>query len=367
MTRSFFIAVFLALAVVAWVASGQFGHSDNLPQARKPAADLSATEHQPSVRVRTQAAEPRISHELLRGRTEAVRMVKIKSDSRGRISTLNADRGASVSLDEILVQLDPEDRPARLSEAEALEAQRLLEYEAAQKLSEKGFRAETQLAAAKAAYEEAKAKVSAAQVELDNTNIRAPFGGLIDNRMVEIGDFVDIGDPIAEVVDLDPILVVAQVNEAGVEYLTLGQKGEVRLVTGQRLEGRLRFISSVADSATRTFRIELEVANPNRKIPDGVSADIRLPLQETVAHRVSPAILTLSDKGEVGVMTLSDKDIATFTPVKILDTEADGVWITGLPETVVFITVGHEFVADGQKVLPVDEVTLKPFIRGPTS
>ncbi len=367
MNRSFVIAFLLAIGAIAWIASGQFGHGDSLPEARKPPADLSAAENLPAVRVREQTAQARTSYELLRGRTEAVRQVNVKADAHGRVVKLNVDRGDSIAANEVILELDPEDRPARLSMAKALEAQRLLEYEAAKKLNKKGFRAETQLAAAKAAYEEAKAQVSTAENELDNTVIRAPFGGLIDNRMVEIGEFLDVGDPVAQVVDLDPILVVAQVNQNVVEQLTEGQTGFARLVTGHTLEGEVRFVSSMADPATRTFRVELEVDNPDRKIPDGLSADIRLPLLQAEAHRISPAILTLSEAGRLGVMTLEDGKVAAFKPVKILETEADGVWVTGLPHKVVFITVGNEFVNDGQKVDAFDEDTLEPFGQGATS
>src|SRR3546814_12226361 len=67
---------------------------------------------------------------------------------------------------------------------------------------------------------------------------------------------------------------------------------------GEPVSGRIRHISAVADEATRTFRVELEVANADSRIADGMTAEIALPLRATQAHRVSPAVLTLSAQGD---------------------------------------------------------------------
>src|SRR3546814_9631469 len=96
------------------------------------------------------------------------------------------------------------------------------------KLSQKGFRAETQLAATEASLEAAEAAVKIAEVELSYTIIRAPFDGIVDLRLVELGDFVDRGDTIARLVDLDPMLIVTQVNERDVQSLTVGAPGKAR-------------------------------------------------------------------------------------------------------------------------------------------
>src|SRR3546814_150601 len=130
------------------------------------------------------------------------------------------------------------------------------------------------------------------------TIIRAPVDCIVELRLVELGDFVDRGDTIARLVDLDPMLIVTQVNERDVRRLAVGAPGEARLMGGEPVSGRIRHISAVADEATRTFRVELEVANADSRIADGMTSEIALPLSATLAHRVSPAVLTLSDRSE---------------------------------------------------------------------
>lgn len=359
MNRSYIMAVLLALGAAAWIASGQFADGGNAPPALKPPADLAAADQVPPVRVRAQTAELRVNRAIVRGRTEAVRTVEVRAETEGRVVEVAVERGDRVVAGQVIARLASEDRPARLKEARALLEQRRLEHEAARRLSKKGFRSETQLAAASAALGTAEAAVDRAEVELDNIQLRAPFDGIVDDRMSDIGDFLKVGDHVARVVDLDPILVVGQVSEREVGGLEVGRSGSARLITGQELSGRLRFVGAMADATTRTFRAELEVANPEGKIPDGITAEIEIPLDQAMAHLVSPAILTLADDGVIGVKTLEAGDTVGFHPVTILESGLEGVWIGGLPEQVTFITVGQEFVTVGQKVKPVQEGSLE--------
>ena len=355
MKRSLIFAVLLAIGATLWILSGQYGETAAEPEAQKPPVDLTALDAPPQVRVRPSSAESHAVVDLLRGRTEANRLVEIKSETDGRISELTVEDGTLVAADEVIAQLSPGDRRARLAEAKALLAQRRTEYEADKKLSQKGFRAETQLAASEAELQAAEAAVKIAEVEIDYLTIRAPFDGVVDQRLVELGDFVDRGDAIARLVELDPMLIVTQVNERDVRSLTLGSTGQARLMTGQTVSGYIRHISAVADEATRTFRVELEVPNPGRSISAGMTAEIALPLSQVRAHLVTPAVLTLSDEGDIGVKTVDADNRVAFHPVKIIDTDATGVWITGLPEAVTLITVGQEYVSDGDKVRAVPE------------
>ena len=367
MKRSYLIAAVLAVAAVAWIASGQFGNADRVKEAQKPPADLSAMERVPTVRVNQQKAEPRTSEILVSGQTEAWRKVMIKAEIFGRVDKVLVKKGSHVEAGDILVKLAPEDRPARLNEAQALLKQYEIEYVAAERLSKKGFRAETQLAASKAALERARAAVRRAEMDLANTTIKAPIAGVVSERLVEVGDFAEMGDPIMKVLDLDPVLAVGYISERKLSRLRIGGPATVRLITGQTIHGQIRYIAAESDPATRTFRIEVELANPDTNVVDGITAEIRVPAEQVYAHRISPSILTLADDGEIGVKILGPSNTVEFKPVHIIDDKPDGLWVSGLPEQVVFITVGQEFVNSGQTVQPVDEKTLAPFTAGDPS
>jgi multidrug efflux system membrane fusion protein len=172
------------------------------------------------------------------------------------------------------------------------------------------------------------------------------------------------GSELLRLIDLDPIKLVADVNERTVGRIDRGAAATAEPVTGGKVEGRISYIASEADGTTRTFRIEMEAPNPDAAVRDGVTAKITLPLHRQQAHFVSPSILTLNDSGEVGVKVLDAQNRVQFRPVQLLDDAPDGVWIDGLPETVTFVTLGQNFVAEGQEVTPVEESEVAERLQG---
>lgn len=372
--------IFLILA--SWIISGQlnqlgFGkqaatagatqaaQSNNgaTPQQQQRAAGAPApnadpnsnTPQIPTVRVRTITAEQRATDLVIRGRTEAVRKVEVKAEVAGAVSAVRAQKGQIVKAGDILCELNVEARAAQLKMAQATARQRQIEYEGAKALQEKGFRSETAVAQALAAYEGAKADVQRMEKQLEDTKIRAPFDGVVDNRMVEVGDYMVPGTTCALVVDLHPMLVIGQVSENEVTLIKIGDRGWAKLVTGERAEGHLRFVAQSADPATRTFRVELEVPNDASTIRDGVTAEIHVTTRTVTAHRISPAILGLDDRGVVGVRIIEQGNRVRFIPVTIISDGPDGMWVMGLPPTATIITVGQEYVVNGQVVNPVPE------------
>jgi len=256
MKRSQLIAGLIALAAIGWLLSGQIEAQDETAattEAARPGPEEAAL---PQVRVRRQAAEPRTSEIVLRGRTAASRIVQVSAETHGTVAELFVKKGTVVEAGTPILRLSSEDREARLRQARALADQRRLEYEAASKLAEKGYRAETALADARAKLEEANAAVAAMEIDIEHTLIRAPFEGVVDTLPVEIGDFLTTGDPVATVVDLNPILIVGQLSERDVGTVTTGDRGSARLINGSTVSGTVRYISATADEATRTFRLE---------------------------------------------------------------------------------------------------------------
>tara|TARA_Y100001970_G_scaffold294166_1_gene447854 strand:- start:735 stop:1628 length:894 start_codon:yes stop_codon:yes gene_type:complete len=291
------------------------------------------------------------------GQTEESRRIIIRAETAGLIKTVSEKEGRIVKAGEIIARQDIGDRNSRLIEKTALVRQREIEFEAAKKLAKKGFRSDAKLAEAHALVSSALAQAKTIRLDLARTTIKTPFQGILENRYVENGNFVKIGDNIAKVVDLDPILAVGFVSERHIESLEVGQLGTVTLVNGQIADGKLRFISAVADRETRTFRVELEIPNSDYKIRSGLTGKLKLPLNPVSVHVISPSVLTLADSGKIGVRIVDDGDIVRFMTIKIISDTTDGIWVIGLRDGQRLITVGHEYVKAGQKVRPVLEQT----------
>ena len=354
MSRSIITAIAIAVAAAGWILSGQFDlfagdDRQSLPVQVAAVAERPA-EPAVSVRAREMVAEPHTLDVVVRGRTEAVRSVVVKAEIQGRLVEIIAAEGTRVAAGAVLARIAVEDRQARLVEARALVRQREIESAATRALSQKGFRTETQVAAAAANLDAAMAILKRYQINLGQLTVKAPFAGVVERRDAELGDFVQEGDPVALIVDDDPILVVGQVSERDVGKLGIGRRGRAELVNGERLVGTIRYIATTAEPATRTFRVELEVANGDHALRDGVTAEIRLESGTVMAHFVSPAVLTLDDTGRVGVRSVDEAGRVHFRAAEVIGDSADGVWLAGLPERLTLITVGQEFVREGETV-----------------
>ncbi len=353
--KSYLIAGVLAVGLAGWLVSGQVG-GDEAGDAESGGAEATRALDEKqllTVRVQDLTAETIEREIVINGKTAPVRSVEMRAETNGRVVDLPAREGAFVDAGDVMIQLDPRDREVLTLEAEALLRQRKIELDAARRLGEKGFQAETNVALAEANFAAAEAASKRAELNLDYTVIKAPFAGIFDRRHVEIGDFVDIGDPVAMLLDQDPYLVTGDVTETEIAKLEVGMRGSIRLATGELAEGELRYVASRADEQTRTFEIELEVPNPTGRLAAGVSAEIRLAIERVPAHRISPSVLTLADDGTLGVKTVDEQDLVDFIPVDIAKADQNNVWLTGLPKEVRLIVVGQGFVSDGAKVRPV--------------
>jgi len=358
MKRSLLIAALITLGAIGWIASGQLGQGNATAERQKPAAEVALPGALTAVRVALLAAEPHAREILLRGWTEARRMVDLKVEAAGRVAEILVPEGTSVEAGTLLLRVAENDLAARLKEAEALLAQRQIEHAAAAKLAEKGYRSETELAGALAALQAAEAMVEAARIHLENTRLLAPFAGTVERHLVKEGGYAELGDPVVRLVELDPLLVVAHANEEEVLRLAKGATAEARLADGRSFAGEIVFVASAGEAATRSFRIELALDNKAAKLPVGITADIAIALPPEPAYKVSPAVLVLDDQGRIGVKAVDQSDRVVFHPATIIDDAVDGIWLGGLPPRLRLIVVGQEFVKVGETVLPVDAATL---------
>ena len=353
MKASHILAVALAIGAALWVLSGQLGE-DAPGTAAQNGAEPPAAETAPAkARVADSTSQPYTVALTVTGRTEASRDVALRVETSGQVVEIGSEEGQYIAEGDLIVRLAADDRNERLARARALIEQRQIEADASAELAESGWRAETSDAAARAELQNARAELAAIELDIARTRVTAPFPGVLDTLDVEIGDVLDTNMEIGTLFDLDPLIVVAAVSEREVGNLEVGKVGTARLITGREVDGVLRFISRVAEPQTRTFRIEIEVPNPDHEIPAGLTADVVLPLETVDAHFVSPAVLSLADDGTLGIKIVDEQSVVRFMPVTIVADAADGIWIDDLPDDATIVTVGHDYVADGQAVEPV--------------
>ncbi len=351
--QSWLLSAGIAVLVVLWLLSGQGAEEPDTATAT--AAADTAEPQRSSVRVVTQSAEEVQRTIVINGKTEPARIVTLAAETDGRVAAIGIARGESADDGDLVVRLDERDRAARLAEARATLKQREVEYEARSELKSSSYVSEAQLKEAEALLESARAELVRAELDLEYAAIRAPFDGALQARMVEIGDFVSRGDPVATYVDNRRIVVSANLSEYDARYVQPGDTAEAHLATGETVRGRIRYVAPVADESTRTFAVELEVDNRDGALRAGGTAELRIPAETILAHRISPSLLTLDDAGNVGVKIVDENNKVDFIVADIAMTSSDGVWVAGLPASATLITVGQGFVADGSIVDAVPE------------
>ncbi len=345
--RSYIVAAGVALTAALWLLSSVF--SDSAAQ-RTEAADEAVGEVLPQVRTRISVAQDRVLKTVVRGAIAADRKVMVRAETQGRVYATPVEQGSYVQEGDLLCALSLEARQARRDEAAAMLELRRLELSAAEQLAARGHRARMGLAQAKAAYDAAQAQLEQNEIEITYTQIRAPFEGILDQMQVEVGDYMSPGSACALIIDLDPFVVAGQVSERDVGKVRAGLAGFALLPDGRKIAGKVRYVAAAPDEQTRTFRVEVEVANDGSILREGVTAEIQIPQPAVPAHRIEPAILTLNAEGEIGVRVIEGADTVRFRKVEIAENEGDAFWITGLAPVVQLITVGQEFVADGARV-----------------
>ena len=347
------------------------------------------------VKVVVQKSQARMidSAVILRGETQAARSVTVRAETSGQIINDPLRKGHVVTAGDILCQINPGVRSsaladararlasaqaripetaARVAEANARLDEARINFNAANKLSETGFASETRVASAqagvrsaeaavatatsgleatKSAIQSAEAAVESAQKELDRVTITAPFGGLLETDTAELGSLMQPGAACATIVQLDPIKVVGFVPETALSRVTIGAPARAKLTGGRMVQGLVTFISRSADPVTRTFRIEIDVANTDQSISDGQTAEIVIAAEGDNAHLLPQSSLTLNDAGTLGVRIVVD-NTARFVPVTFVRDTIDGVWVTGLPAQADVIVIGQEYVRHGVRVAP---------------
>lgn len=303
----------------------------------------------PKVKVETFRASEVSNTIELYGRTEPDRITTLKAEIDGKIDRVLAKRGSRVSKGQVIAKLEVNDLDVQLTRSKALLAQREIEYKGAKKLNADGYQGQVQLSSAAANLAAVKADIKRYQIAIDNTIIRAPFDGVLNTRYVEQGDYVKNGDNIAMIADLNPLVVKAHVTENQVSKLSVGQTAGIQLLNKKPMQGEVRYIASVADDNTNTFKVEITVTNEDYHLLAGISSEVNIALEKVPAIKISPALLALDEMGNIGVKTVENSTVI-FTPINVVKSENDGMWLTGLGQSADIITLGQGFVRAGDSV-----------------
>ncbi|MDG2060258.1 MAG: efflux RND transporter periplasmic adaptor subunit [SAR86 cluster bacterium] len=296
--RTYRTSALAFLFTIVWMASGFF-KDDNL--AKKPTNNL---ETMSAVTVLSSEAVMKSKIIKASGYTEADKLVKVRAEINGRVISTPVKQGDYVKKGDLLCQL---------------------------------------YIAGREAY----------------PKIQAPFDGLLEEVSAESGDYLNIGSTCATLIDPNPMILVGEVSEKEIDLVKVGIPAKAKLVSGSEIKGVVSFVGTSANKNTRRFKIEITVNNDDGAIRDGLSAELFIQGAKIEAHKISPSILLLGTSGELGIRTVNNFNEVQFQKVTILEDSMDGIWVSGLPPKTRIITVGQEYVFQGQTV-KTQEATIPP-------
>ncbi len=356
--RGSLVTAFIVAAIAAaWLGSGFIQRAGQAMIASAPEGEkIQTAKALPAVRTKVIFAEEKQPEIVIHGgKIEAERSVTVRAQIAGRIVTVADQEGKDVSKGDLLCAIAVDSREAEEKQARAMTKLRQLQLSAAKKLARQGHNTRVALAQSEANFENARAMLKRAELALSNTKIVAPFDGVIEKLFVNEGDVMTPGAECAKIIDMSPLVLSGQVAEEEVAKIESGVLSWALLPDGSRLDGHIRYISPSADPKTRTYRIEMEATQPpSSALRDGLTVKIHVPLRPVNAHLIDPSILTLNDKGQLGLRLVNIKDgksIVYFQPIEIVVSDHNNIWVSGLPDAARIIIVGQDYVKHDTEVV----------------
>lgn len=319
-------AVILTITVV-WMISGYF--------AQKDPVKYEAPIEKETVLVNASVAQEFSLPVLVKAESQAFSKVDIRAQTSEKIVDIAYADGDFVQEGALICKLDSGQRQANFKKSK-------IDYDSSVELNKKGLISESALVTAETVFE-------TARIELDRTQIKAPFSGFVEN-LAKKGQLLQNGQNCASIISLSPLKIVGNVSEVMVALVKPGQNAEVEFISGEKFNTKVSFISSAADIKTRTFKVEAELKNENLDIKDGLTGELIIYTDSVKAHFVPTSAFLLGDEGNIALATVIE-DKVKVQNIEILTDTVEGAWVIGIPDQTNIIIGGQGFVKEGDEVI----------------
>ena len=340
-----FLIIFIAI-LVGYVTLFRDVNTDLASSGPKPKKDSKLPF---LVEVVEKKAEPNISYIIGQGDVSPIRQIALKSETYGKVEKIHFHKGEVVKKNDIIITLSVDDKRANLLSTKAKLSKAKQDYKTEKLLSKSGHSSERRLEELRYVLKTAEAAYRTAQIQVEKTKITAPFDGVLDMLNVEVGDYLNMHVNIATIVDNHELLIHTNVPQHEISHVKKGNIVKIKFANYDTSSGLVRFVSNMADSTTRTFRVEISLKNEN-SLPSGINATVYLPRKAVMSHKVPGSVLLLDENDHLGIKVVNDQNIVEFFPIERIDSNKNDTYVTGLPYNARIITLGQGFVSVGENV-----------------
>jgi membrane fusion protein (multidrug efflux system) len=308
-----------------------------------------------AVAVSVVVVEPEVMQDVvfLPGETEAYEDVQVASIISGQVEWIGFSEGQIVKKGALLAKIDVSALKAALRHAEAA-------YKLANNFCERRRRLFENKIIAQEELDQSETQRTLALTDLEKIKVqynhgfpKSPITGVINHLYLDVGEFADIGKPIAEIVNIDRIKINVRVPELDVRYIKNGQKTPIKIdaFADRTLIGTVEFVAFKADPATKTFLVRSVIDNPDHDIRPGMIGRVAF-VRRYIPNAVAAPLFAIVDKGGERIVFVAKDGLAESRTISIGVIEGDRVQITsGLNIGDHLIVKGHTEVEDGMKVM----------------
>lgn len=286
---------------------------------------------------------------------EPNRVVTVAAEVEGRIEGIPCAEGSAVNAGDLLVRLNSDLIEPAYEIAKAQFERNKIERDRMKRLVDDDATSKRDLDDAMMQLAVSESRMVEAWARLERTRILAPIGGVLNEVFVEEGEYVQVGMPVAEIVETNVVKVVVQIPERDIIFLDVGQKAEVIVRTadkdaGESISGEITFVSELADQQTRSTRMEITVANEQGLVRSGQIVSVNL-TRRVLEDAIMIPLLAVVPMEEGYTVYVANSAEAKRREVKLGIIKGDLVQIrSGIEPGDKLIIAGHRFVAPGQKV-----------------
>ena len=309
----------------------------------------------PAVPVSVVVVEPVSMRDVifLPGETEAFEDVQLAANTSGRVDWIGPREGQKVNKGDLLVKIDVSALKASMDHAEAA-------FKLAEDLCQRRRRLYKNKIIAKEEFDQSETQRTLALTDLAQIKVRynhgfpkSPITGIINHLYLDVGEYADVGKPIADIVNIDKIKINVRVPELDIRYVQKGQKTPIKIdaYPDRALIGTVDFVAFKADPATKTFLVRSVIDNPNHDVRPGMIGRVVF-VRRIIPDAVAAPLFALVDKGGERIVYVEKGGVAESRTISIGVIEGDQVQITsGLNVGDHLIVKGHTEVEDGMKVI----------------
>ena len=349
-------AILIALGVLAWMFSDNYltSSADNFSEIADQVAALDAedADNTPNFIVAALKVENKQTELLVRasGVTEPSFRQPIQTRRGGVIVSLPAIEGSRISAGDILAELGAGTLQSDLAAAHANREAAAKSYEASKKLASRNLSTELDLARAVASLRSSEATIAQIQEQQSFTIISAPQSGQLEELDVRIGEVVVPNQRFGLLIGLDELFLSMPVPQAQIAQISVGDVVRVDITGFGTFEGKVNRIANESNEATRTFNVEVLIANASGELKSGMSAEAAIIVDRVPAFPVSPAHLSVTGDGVLSAKVLDMVGRVVLKPVQLVKTENNLAYIAGLEDGDILLTTGQAFLAEGESV-----------------